>query len=126
MNIIQVQLTDVYLKKAKELDDIFYDDKALIFEWYKKRYNENHNALHFNPKMFLKKSKYNYIVSALILEEYRKKGYGSKILKKLFFSTKGKFCALSIIKEVFYLARKYMKHKIDDDINVFILNNRCI
>lgn len=75
MNIIRVQLNDVYLKKTKELDDTFYNDKVLTFEWYKKRYDENHNTLLFidNEEIVgylvsipIKKELYNTIVNGTI------------------------------------------------------------
>ena len=79
------------------------------------------NDLYINPKMILNKSKYNYIVSSLIKEEYRNIGYGKLMMEEL-FKVKGKYCALTITKEGYSLANKYMKHKlkINNQVNVFI------
>lgn len=157
-----VKLTTEYLKIIKNIDDEFYKNELLTLDWYKERYNENHdglllvddknyvgylvsvpikkelykaiiggtltNDLYVNPKMFLKSSKYYYIASIVILENYRNYGYASMMLRKLFQNNKGKFCALTITKDGFNLASKFMKYKIkiNDDVNIFTLNNRSI
>src|SRR5574344_1061289 len=41
------------------------------------------NDVYVNPKMFINKSNYYYIYSIVILEEYRKKGFGIKLLNEL-------------------------------------------
>ena len=75
--------------------------------------------------MILENSKYNYIVSSVILEEYRNKGYGQKMIEKLFKENKGKYCVLTITKAGYNLYKKYMKHKkeINKDVHVFTFSN---
>ena len=40
------------------------------------------NDLYINPQMFIEKSHYNYIVSCVILKEYRNKGYGTLMMNQ--------------------------------------------
>lgn len=84
------------------------------------------NDLYINPKMIINKSKYKYIVSSVILEEYRHNGYGKKMLDNLFQKNKGKYCVLTITQDGYNLASKCMKRemKLNDNVNVFTLNNR--
>ena len=75
-----------------------------------------------NPQMFVKKSKYFYIISFVILEEYRHKGLGIKLIKNIIKTIdKGKYIALTVSKEGEAIAKKFMKKKkqINDDIAVF-------
>ena len=68
------------------------------------------NDLYINPSMFLEKSNYNYICSCVIREEYRHKGYGVNLMQELINRTpSGKYCAITITKEGFNLAHKFMK-----------------
>lgn len=158
MKIEKVSLTKDNLLKIKKVDDTFYKDDLLTFEWYLERYNKNHNGfllmdddccvgylvsvpikkelykaiingvmindLYINPNMIVNKSKYQYIVSSVILDNYRHKGYGKEMMKELFKKEKGLFCALTITKNGYNLASKFMKLKlkISDDTNVFVLN----
>ena len=71
-----------------------------------------------NPSMFLTSSNYYYIVSCVILEEYR---YGTLMMEKLFQNTKGKFCVLTISDKGYHLAQKFLdlKMKINDKVSVF-------
>ena len=80
------------------------------------------NDVYINPNMFMEKSNYNYIISCVILKKYRNKGYGSLMIKKLFQNSKGYFCALTISKEGYYLAKKFLNLKmpINDKVNVFV------
>lgn len=80
------------------------------------------NDLHINPKMFVNKSEYNYIVSCVLLEKYRKQGYASIMLSKLLEKAKGKYCALTITKGGYNLAKKYLDFKMNvyDEVNVFV------
>lgn len=41
------------------------------------------NDININPDMFINKSKYNYIVSFVILEEYRHMGLGVELIKNI-------------------------------------------
>ena len=80
------------------------------------------NDLYINPKHFLIDSNYNYIVSVLIDEKYRDKGYGSKIIKYFFESNSGKYCALTITKGGYNLCLNQMNlwMKINESTFVFI------
>lgn len=82
------------------------------------------NDLYINPNMIVNKSKYQYIVSSVILDNYRHKGYGKEMMKELLKNEKKVFCALTITKDGYNLAKKFMKLKlkINDDTNVFVLN----
>jgi len=79
------------------------------------------NDLYINPNMYTNKSNYNYIVSSVILKEYRRKGYGEMMLNKLFSENKGHFCALTITKDGYKLANKNMKliMNINENTSVF-------
>ncbi len=78
------------------------------------------NDVYINPHMFIEKSKYNYIVSCVILKKYQHKGYGSLMLKKLFETAKGSFCALTISNEGYYLAKKFLNLKININDTVYV------
>ena len=82
------------------------------------------NDLYINPNMIVNKSKYQYIVSSVILDNYKHKGYGKEMMKELLKNEKKVFCALTITKNGYNLAKKFMnlKLKINDDTNVFVLN----
>jgi len=82
------------------------------------------NDLYINPNMIVNKSKYQYIVSSVILDDYRHKGFGKEMMKELLKNGKGFYCALTITENGYNLAKKFMelKLKINDDANVFILN----
>ena len=79
-----------------------------------------------DPDMFLKESKYNYIVSTVILDGYRKKGYGTQMLEHLMKDSKGKnYCAISVSREGYLLLNKKLevKKKVNDTVYAFEL--RC-
>jgi len=82
------------------------------------------NDLYINPNMIVNKSKYYYIVSSVILDDYRHKGYGKEMMKELLKSKKGIYCALTITEDGYNLAKKFMKLKlkINNNTNVFVLN----
>ena len=83
------------------------------------------NDLCINSSMFLEKSNYNYICSCVIKEEYRHKGYGVNLMQELINKTpRGKYCAITITKEGFNLAHKFMKMhtKINDSTYIFKLS----
>ena len=71
--------------------------------------------------MFVENSKYNYLSSIVILEKYRQKGYGKKLLKTVFENVIGNIVCLTISDEGFNLVHKNMKqlHKIDEKTYVF-------
>lgn len=78
--------------------------------------------LHINPKMFLNESDYYYIVSCVLKEEYRYKNYGQNLMERLLEDLVGKkYCCLTISKEGYNLASKYMnlKMKLNEDVSVF-------
>lgn len=80
------------------------------------------NDVNINPKMYINKSKYNYVVSSVILKEYRGKGYATLMIEKLLENKTGKFVALTISNDGYKLASKFMdfKLKISNEINVFV------
>lgn len=45
MEIIEKKLTKEKLLKIKEIDDTFYKDTIVNFNWYLERYNENHKGI---------------------------------------------------------------------------------
>ena len=80
------------------------------------------NDLNINPDMFIDKSKYNYIVSFIILEEYRHQGLGLELIKNIIKTVdKGFYCALTVSQEGAAISKKFMhlKKQINDDIAVF-------
>ncbi len=82
------------------------------------------NDLFINPQMFINKSKYNYIVSICILQEYRKKGYGKQLFETFLKDRKtGKYISLTITKEGYTLLNKYMNmmKKINNETAIFEL-----
>lgn len=81
------------------------------------------NDYYINPKMFINESDYNYIVSCNILKEYQCNGYGTMLMKELIKESKGYLCALTVTKEGFLLASKYLKlqNEINDNIEIMIV-----
>lgn len=81
------------------------------------------NDVDVNPDMFIDSSKYNYIVSCVILEEYRHKGYGKMLVEKLLTSNNKSthYCALTISKDGSNLASKFMKlkMKLNEEVNIY-------
>jgi len=80
------------------------------------------NDLHINPEMFVNESNYNYIVSCVIKEEYRNKKYGKLLMETLLHDLKDcHACCLTISKEGYQLANKYLKlkNKLNDNVSVF-------
>lgn len=81
------------------------------------------NDIHINPKMFVNKSKYYYLYSIVLLEKYRYRGWGTKLLNKLLEEIKDKkYCVLTVSKDGYNIMNKCMdiKIKIDDSIFVFV------
>ena len=83
------------------------------------------NDLYVNPGMFVNKSDYYYIYSTVILDNYKDKGYVSKLMKKLFEENKAKYCAITISKDGYKLANKYMDlvMNINKKVSIFYKNN---
>ena len=82
------------------------------------------NDTNINPDMFVEDSYYNYIVSIVILEEYRHQGFTKLLLANPLNNAKdGLYSALTISKEGSILASKYMnlKLKINDKVSVYEL-----
>lgn len=80
------------------------------------------NDLHINPDMYVTKSEYNYIVSCVIKKEYRYKNYGKLLMEKVFDDLNNCYaCCLTISKDGYKLANKYLKlkKKLNDDVSVF-------
>lgn len=79
-----------------------------------------------DPQMFIKESKYNYIVSSVIFEKYRRKGYGTKMLEELMKDSVDKnYCAISVSPEGYKLLRKKLDviKKVTD--KVYAFEKRC-
>ncbi len=80
------------------------------------------NDIYLNPKMYIEKSKYHYIVSFVLLENYRNQGIGTNLILSIIKNVdKGRYCALTISKEGAAVSQKFMKLKkqINDDVAVF-------
>lgn len=80
------------------------------------------NDLHINPDMYLNESEYNYIVSCVIKEEYRYKNYGKLLMEKVIADLNNCYaCCLTISKDGYKLASKYLKlkKKLNQDVAVF-------
>ena len=79
------------------------------------------NDIDINPDMYINESDYNYIVSFVLLEEYRDKGYAQLLVKDLFNNCSGMFCSLTVSKDGYMIANKYMDlvAKINDNVSVF-------
>lgn len=80
------------------------------------------NDLYINPAMYLTESEYNYIVSCVIKEEYRYKNYGKLLMKTILNDLNTSYvCCLTISKDGYNLANKYLKlkNKLNDDVAVF-------
>ena len=83
------------------------------------------NDLYVNPKMYIDESTYHYIYSCVITKEYRHQKYGTMLMEKLLDDLKGNICCLTISKDGYKLANKYMdlKEIINESVSVFIKNN---
>lgn len=80
------------------------------------------NDIYINNKMFIDNSRYNYISSICILEEYRNKGYGKQLFESFLKNIdKGKYIALAINESGYQIASKYMKVIKEIDNNVKVL-----
>ena len=83
------------------------------------------NDLHINPDMYLNESEYNYIVSCVIKKEYRYKNYGKLLMETVLSDLNNRYvCCLTISKDGYKLANKYLKlkMKLNDDVSVFEKN----
>lgn len=83
------------------------------------------NDLHINPDMYLNESEYNYIVSCVIKKEYRYKNYGKLLMETVLSDLNNCYvCCLTISKDGYKLANKYLKlkMKLNDDVSVFEKN----
>lgn len=99
----------VYVPVKKELYDMFVNGKLS-------------DDVEIDSKLIIEKSDYIYIVSIVILEEYRRKGYGTKMLNRLFEISKAKnFCSISVSKDGYNLLKKklYVTKKVNDKVYAF-------
>lgn len=157
MFIEKIKLNKDNLLKIKEIDDNFYTNENLSWDFYLERYNENHfafvlknekkeiigyvmsvpiekflyeaikngtmtNDIYINPKMFINKSNYNYIVSICIIKEYRNKGYSKLMFNKFLQETiEGNYISLTINKKGYNLASKYMNliKEVNENTSIF-------
>ena len=72
--------------------------------------------------MYLNESEYNYIVSCVIKKEYRYKNYGKLLMETVLSDLNNRYvCCLTISKDGYKLANKYLKlkMKLNDDVSVF-------
>lgn len=69
------------------------------------------NDLQINPNMFVDESDYYYIVSCVILKEYRGKGYGTKMLKLILENKEKNYCTLTISEDGYNLVKSHMDLK---------------
>ena len=85
------------------------------------------NDVHINPNMFIKKSKYHYLFSAIINSQYRHKGYGKRLMETVLKDIDGDICCIAVSKEGYNLANKYMKLKetLNDSVSIFVKKNNC-
>ncbi len=74
-----------------------------------------------NPNMYLTESYYNYIVSCVILDEYRNNGYGDALINALFETGRGIYIMLTRTTDGYKLANSCMNEilKIDNFTFVF-------
>lgn len=74
-----------------------------------------------NPNKFNYKSKYKYLSSIVIKNQYQKKGYGTKLIEKALEEEKGRIISITISNDGFNLLKKNFKHlsKINETINIF-------
>ena len=79
------------------------------------------NDLDINPDMFINNSNYHYIVSCVLNDGYRNQGYGKELMKKVLNDINGQACCLTISKEGFILAKKFMNliKKLNNEVSVF-------
>lgn len=82
------------------------------------------NDVQVSPKMFTDESLYYYVVSCVILDDYRERGYGSKMLEMI-LRDKKRYCALTVSDQGYHLTKKYMDFKMNvyENVNVFVKNN---
>lgn len=66
------------------------------------------NDLQINPNMFITESNYYYIVSSVILKEYRGKRYGTKMLKRILENKEKNYCVLTISEDGYNLVKNHM------------------
>ncbi len=78
--------------------------------------------LNINPRMFVDSSKYNYIVSLVILDEYRHQAFDINLITNIInIVEKGKYCALTTTSDGAYIAKKFMHliKQIDETTAIF-------
>lgn len=77
-----------------------------------------------NPDMFVEDSDYIYWSSALLKDEYRGHGYGSKLTDMMMKDCEGKhICCLTVSPEGKRLAEKYLPNEEQINEDVFVLYN---
>ncbi len=94
--------------------------KNTLYDDIKKgQYDDDYNI---KPNLFDLKSKYMYIPSINILEKYRHRGYGKLLLEEaLNFYNNRNIIAITITKEGYELANKYMEYikNVNDNVAIF-------
>lgn len=84
------------------------------------------NDLQVNPNMFVDESDYYYIVSCVILKEYRGKGYGNKMLKLILENKEKNYCALTISEDGYNLVKNHMDLRTKVCKNIYVFEKALI
>ena len=81
-----------------------------------------------NPDMILKaeKSDYMYLVSCVVMEPYRRKGFGTELAKLALSRYNSYITCMTVSKGGYKLMDKLMEHKIDLPHGVSIFNRRFV
>lgn len=129
-----MELSFDYYRERYSIDSILYclyDNNEIVgyvtkYGIKESLYTDLINGLYesdfeFDINLLDDNSKYIYISSIIILSQYRKKGYGIKLLDKI-LNEKGKKCvAMSITEDGFKLLNNRMDFvkKVTDEVSIF-------
>lgn len=131
------ELSFSYYRKRYSVDSILYclyDDNKLVgyitkYGIKESLYNDLINGLYksdfeFNVNLLYDNSNYIYISSIIILSQYRKKGYGNKLLDKILSEKGKKYVAMSITEDGFNLLNNKMNFvkKVTEEVSIFEYN----
>lgn len=127
-----------YYRERYSVDSILYclyDDNKLVgyitkYGIKESLYNDLIKGLYesdfeFNVNLLDDNSNYIYISSIIILNEYRKKGYGNKLLEKILSEKNKKYVAMSITEDGFNLLNSKMNFvkKVTEEVSIFEFKN---
>ena len=138
-NIFYQENFDVdYYRERYSVDSLLYclyDDRKIVgyiskYGIKESLYNDLINGLYdsdyeFNVDLLDDSSEYVYISSAVILEGYKRNGYGINLLDKVLSEKGKKYVAMSVSEAGFNLANKKMNFvkKVNDDVAIFKYDN---